>query len=158
MTDESITEDPVPSSSVPPSTVIPSVVDPDIKADNAIELLDKLEQSKPETRAVFEAFMATISRTEGSSISSLYPKFTPEHITIFLNGIQEDDNNRASLLRRQQWMNFVLIILGLVIVVSLILILKDNDSVLLDKIIQIAVLVGGGFGAGIGVNASRRRD
>ncbi len=157
MTNEATVGDPIQNPNLPASTNSPSGGETDTKADNAIELLDRLDQSKPETRATFEAFMATISRTEGSGISSLYPKFTPEHITIFLNGIQEDDNNRALLIKRQQWMSFVLVLIGIIVFVGLILILKDNDQELLAKIIEIAILFGGGIGAGIGLNSRRQR-
>ena len=156
MTTEVIVGDSIPKPNPPASTSKPSGGDLDPNPNNAIELLDKLEQSNPETRATFEAFIASISRTVGSGISSLYPKFTPEHITIFLNGIQEDDNNRASMIRRRQWMSFVLALIGIIVFVGLILILKKDDQALLEEIIKIAMLFGGGIGAGIGLNSRRQ--
>lgn len=106
-------------------------------------------------RQVFLAMTRTISRNTPSH--SLFEKFTPEHTSQFLDNIRRDDENEYKLKSSNRWFHVIYVFFAMAFLLFLIVFLLPKDKDLLNKIIELLIAFGGGFGAGYGVKSWRNK-
>lgn len=87
--------------------------------------------------------------------SQIVEKLTPEHITQIINNAQEDSKIQDNQEFRNKIFGFLYYLGGGGIFVFLVLTLLPTNKELLQEILKLAIVFGGGIGLGIGL---RRRE
>lgn len=130
-----------------PSTDGPQALEPSDEAT--------LEMMRQHPETVVEALGFFQGTPRGVS---LFDKMEPEHVTQYLEGVQEDErlaHEREMARQRERKYYFTAIIIALG---ALIFFLLPNDKDLLEDILKIVVSFAGGVGTGIGIKSKRNRE
>lgn len=87
----------------------------------------------------------------------LFDKFTPEHVTQYLNGMQKDDDNSFKLISSNRWFFLFYVVLTVVVFCGLIIYLLPRDKAFLDLLFKLIITFAGGFGSGYGIKSIKDR-
>ena len=133
-----------------------------IKADEDLEAL--VSEVPPEVQELLKQVPAEIRREftgmimqtmRGSAPHPLIDKFTPEHVTRFLE-LNEADSNRSFIFAsRGRWFQLFYVIAALAFLIFIIVRLMPEHKDLVISIITILAVFAGGFGAGYGYKSKR---
>jgi hypothetical protein len=93
----------------------------------------------------------------GSPSHPLFDKFTPEHVTQYLDGMQKDDDNQFKLTSSNRWFFLFYVVLAVTVFCFLVVYLLPRDKALLDQIFKLFITFAGGFGSGYGIKAYKNR-
>jgi uncharacterized membrane-anchored protein len=92
----------------------------------------------------------------GSIGHPLFEKFTPDHITKFLDINSQDNENEHNFKSSNRWFHLVYAIIFLGFLMFLITYLLPNNIDLLKDVIGAIVLFAGGFGGGYGYKSMKK--
>jgi hypothetical protein len=110
------------------------------------------EQMPPEVRKSFQAFMAMSTRYSGPRPNPLIEKFTEAHVDKYLDYAQRDEDNEYHLRKTNRWFYLLYAVLVLAIFIAAVVYLLPRDKELLEQLIDLIVILGGGIGAGYGLS------
>jgi hypothetical protein len=117
------------------------------------EVQELLKQVPPKIRREFTGMIMQTMR--GTAPHPLIDKFTPEHVTKFLE-LNESDSNRGFLFAsRGRWFQLGYALLAFAFLVFVIIYLMPAHKDLVISIITILVVFAGGFGAGYGYKSNK---
>jgi hypothetical protein len=121
------------------------------------------EKEAPEITEIIEALpeiskrkittMLSATSISGRMTHPLFEKFTDEHISKFLDYIQEDDNNAHKYKSTNRIYILIYVILCLGCFFGLTFLLLPNNRDLLIEIIKLFVVFAGGLGSGFGIKS-----
>jgi hypothetical protein len=113
--------------------------------------MSDIERMPVEVQRVMQAFMSS-TRYVGPAINPLLEKFTPEHIDKYLDYVQRDDDNEFLLRKTNRWFYLVYVAIALFVFCVAVVYLLPRDKALLEDLIKLIVILGGGIGAGYGLS------
>ena len=122
------------------------------------EIADLISQIPPEHRDEAISAILKISRFEGPSRALLFDKFSSDHITLFLNQLENHDKREFDLLDKKADRNHVVrlicIFLGVALIVFFTFTLRTNMS-LFERLLIALITLGAGLLGGYGFGRSR---
>jgi hypothetical protein len=123
--------------------------------EEADEKLDEFVKSLPPPA---RAFMMQMTRFGGAAPHPLFHKFTPEHITKFLDYSHQDDVNLYQLEKSNRWFNLAYFVGIVICILFLVVYLAPSQKDLLVDILKTLAVFAGGFGVGYGTKAYRAKS
>lgn len=126
----------------------------DTKDEEVEEVIDP-ESMAPEFKKVMSVFQASIMRG-GMMPHPLVEKFTPEHISKFLDYSKEDDVREHAYKSSTRYFSafYVLIFIGVFIFLTIFFLQTNNNVLYFDLLKGIGIFLGG-FGGGYGFKIFR---
>jgi hypothetical protein len=106
-------------------------------------------------KQVWEMMAATFSA--GHLPHPLFEKLEPGHIDKFLDYSHEDDKREHEHRKAERWFRLTYFLMVLFAFFGLVWVLLPSNQPLLQDLLKILVAFAGGFGAGYGYKAARRR-
>ena len=136
----------------------PPKKEPDIDNDQIDALLENLPKNMPpEVKRSIRMSMMGAS-FGGPPSHPLFDKFTPDHVTQYLDGIQKDDDNLFKLTSSNRWFFLFYVVLIVGVFCFLVVYLLPRDKALLELIFKLFITFAGGFGSGYGLKAYKDRN
>lgn len=126
--------------------------------DQVDSFLDDLPENTPqEVKQTIEMSMMRAQSFGGSPTHPLFDKFTPQHVSTYLEGIQKDDDNEFKLISSNRWFYLFYVVLGVALFCFLIVYLLPRDKEFLDLLFKLLITFAGGFGSGYGIKSLKNR-
>lgn len=124
------------------------------------ELEEVLDSVPPEQRKIIERMM--ISSVQMRSIaaspeSAVMKKITPDHITKYLEGAEEEMKNSYKERFQRKVFTFLTVLIAMVFFVVIIILLKELPDIMEKVIYAGGGVIAGAFG-GYGIGKNRRDD
>lgn len=118
--------------------------------ENSIELLPPEER----VRKIQSQMIAAFSSGRKSDKSILFEKMSPENITQYLTGMEENDKRQFADSKDKRRIYMIYVVIGLISFGIAVIYLLPKDKDLLLQFIGMLVSFGGGFGIGRGYKDS----
>lgn len=117
------------------------------------DLISEIEEMPAEVVQQFRTFLAMFSRSSsGPRPHPLFEKFKDEHIDKYLDYVQRDDDHEYDLKRTNRWFYLFYAVVAIAVFILAVVYLLPRDKELLQTLIQLIVVLGGGIGAGYGLS------
>lgn len=129
-------------------------------SDENAEIEEALESVPPEHRKVIERMMISSSvqmRGVVSPETAVMKKITPEHISQYLDGAEQEMKNSYKEKFHKKVFTFLSMIIAMIFFVIIIVLLKDMPDVMEKIIYTVGGVIAGAFG-GYGLGKNQREE